>query len=290
VKLFVFGLGYTALHFVRRHRGRFGRIAGTVRSRDKAVALSAEGLDPRVFSAEERDKRIRGDIAASDVLLSSVAPEGRRDPVLDAFESDIAAAPHLGWIGYLSTIGVYGDHAGAWIDESTPPRAPDGRSQARLAAEAAWLALGGRTGKPVHIFRLGGIYGPWRNALAQLAAGTARRVVKPGQVFNRIHVDDIADVLMASIDRPDGGAVYNLVDDEPSPPQDLIAYAADLAGVERPPEIPFEAADLSPIAASFYAENRRVRNDRLKHQLGVSLLYPTYREGLRALRAAGEGP
>jgi nucleoside-diphosphate-sugar epimerase len=290
VNLFVFGLGYTALHFVRRHEGRFDRIAGTVRSREKAAALGGARLEARVFSADERDRRIGADIAAADVLLSSIPPQDGRDPVLDAFEADIAAASRLAWIGYLSTIGVYGDHAGAWVDESTPPSAPDGRSRARLAAEAAWLDLGTRAGKAAHVFRLGGIYGPQRNALAQLAAGTARRLVKPGQVFNRIHVDDIAAVLMASLERPDPGTIYNVVDDEPSPPQDVIAYAADLAGIVPPPEIPHEQVDLSPIAASFYAENRRVRNERVKRRLGVSLRYPTYREGLRALREAGEGP
>ncbi len=289
MKLFVFGLGYTALHFLRRHEGRFDRIAGTVRSREKAAALGDDCLEARVFSADERDRRIGADIAAADVLLSSVPPQDGRDPVLDAFEADIAAAPRLASIGYLSTIGVYGDHVGAWVDESTPPSAPDGRSRARLAAEAAWLDLGTRAGKAAHVFRLGGIYGPRRNALAQLAAGTARRVVKPGQVFNRIHVDDIAAVLMASIERPDPETIYNVVDDEPSPPQDVIAFAADLAGIAPPPEIPYEQADLSPMAASFYAENRRVRNGRLKHRLGVTLRYPTYHDGLRALREAGEG-
>ncbi len=290
MKLFVFGLGYTALHFVRRHEGRFDRIAGTVRSREKAAALGGARLEARVFSADERDRRIGADIAAADVLLSSVPPQDGRDPVLDAFEADIAGASRLAWIGHLSTIGVYGDQAGAWVDESTPPSAPDGRSRARLAAEAAWLDLGTQAGKAAHVFRLGGIYGPRRNALAQLAAGTARRVVKPGQVFNRIHVDDIAAVLMASIERPDPETIYNLVDDEPSPPQDVIAYAADLAGIVPPPEIPYEQADLGPIAASFYAENRRVRNGRVKRRLGLTLHYPTYREGLRALREAGEGP
>jgi nucleoside-diphosphate-sugar epimerase len=185
---------------------------------------------------------------------------------------------------------VYGDHGGAWIDETAPPNPTSARSRRRLAAEEAWLALGRRTGKPVQVFRLAGIYGPRRNPLAQLAAGTATRIVKPGQIFNRIHVDDIAAALAASLDRPRAGAVYNVADDEPAPPQDVVAYAASLAGVVPPAEIPFDEASLSPMARSFYAETKRVSNRLLKQELGLTLRYPTYREGLAALRAAGEGP
>jgi nucleoside-diphosphate-sugar epimerase len=185
---------------------------------------------------------------------------------------------------------VYGDHGGAWVDETTPPKPVSRRSRERLAAEEAWLDLGARTGKAVHIFRIAGIYGPGRNALRNLADGTARRIVKPGQVFNRIHADDIAAVLMASIARPRAGAIYNLADDEPAPASDVVAFAAGLAGVPPPREIPFEAAALGPMAASFYGESKRVANGRIKEDLGVRLRYPSYREGLTALRAAGEGP
>jgi nucleoside-diphosphate-sugar epimerase len=289
VNLFVFGLGYTALHFIRFYRHRFSRVAGTVRTAEKAVALSAQGIEALILSPDECDRCIPDNLSRATHLLSSIAPDGGQDPALAGFRNAIARAPHLSWIGYLSTIGVYGDHDGGWVDESTPPRSPDGRSQTRLAAETAWLDLGGSAGKAAHVFRLGGIYGPGRNALVQLAAGAARRIVKPGQVFNRIHVEDIARVLMASIERPRPGAVCNVVDDAPSPPQDVVAYAAELMGVEPPPEIPFEQARLSPMAASFYAENRRVRNALVREALGAALRYPTYREGLRALSEAGEG-
>lgn len=289
MRLVVFGLGYTAQHFVWLHRDRFRHVGGTVRDAEKARALQADGVEARLFSADDADSRIVDDVAGADLLLSSVAPGRGDDPVLAAFGPAIAEARNLRWIGYLSTIGVYGDHDGAWVDETTPPRQPDGRSRARLEAEAAWLDLGRRTGKATQIFRLGGIYGPGRNALRQLAAGTAHRIVKPGQVFNRIHVEDIARVLSASIDRPRAGAIYNVVDGAPSPAQDVVTYAAELLGVAPPPEISFAEADLSPMGKSFYAENRRVRNALVERELGISPRYPDYREGLRALRAAGEG-
>jgi len=220
----------------------------------------------------------------------SVPPEAEGDPALLRFGAAVAGSPRIASIGYLSTTGVYGDHGGAWIDETTPAHPISARSRERLAAEEAWLTLGRETGKAVRVFRLSGIYGPGRNALATLAAGGAKRVVKPGQVFNRIHVADIATTLMASIERPRPGAVYNLADDEPAPPQDVLAFAAALAGVPPPPEMPFEEAGLSSMAASFYAENKRVRNRLIKDELGVWLRFPTFREGLRALREAGEGP
>jgi nucleoside-diphosphate-sugar epimerase len=290
LNLFAFGLGYSAAHFVRRHRDRFEGIAGTVTSQEKAAALRAEGIEAFVFDGGSADPRIADILAGAGALLASVPPDEGGDPALRRFEKEIAAAPRLAWIGYLSTVGVYGDHAGAWVDEGTPARPLGARSRQRLAAEEAWLALGARSGKAVQVFRLAGIYGPGRNALAQLAAGTARRIVKSGQVFNRIHVDDIAAVLMASIARPNPGAVYNLADDEPAPPQEIVAHAARLAGVAPPPEIPFEEARLGPMAASFWDECKRVSNRRIKDELGVALTYPTYREGLAALRAAGEGP
>jgi nucleoside-diphosphate-sugar epimerase len=201
----------------------------------------------------------------------------------------IGDAERLGWIGYLSTVGVYGDHDGAWIDETTPCVPVSGRSHKRLAAEARWTALGGRADKPVIVFRLPGIYGPGRNALAALRSGTARRIVKPGQVFNRIHVEDIARALSASVINDTESAIYNLTDDEPSPPQDVVAYAAELLGVEPPPEIAFEDAMLSPMAASFYGESKRVRNTLIKRALDFAPAFPSYREGLQALLAQGEG-
>ena len=288
--VFVFGLGYTALHLIREHRERFASVAGTVRSERKPSALQGKSIAVRRLAPDGADAEIATDLGRSDAVLVSIPPDAEGDPALLRFGEAVAASPRIAWIGYLSTTGVYGDHGGAWIDESTPVHPVSPRSRERLAAEEAWLALGRRSGRPIQIFRLTGIYGPGRNALVQLAEGAAKRVVKPGQVFNRIHVADIARALLASLGHPRAGAVYNLADDEPAPSSDVIAYAAALAGVPPPPEVPFEEASLSPMAASFYAENKRVRNRLLKEELGVALRYPTYREGLRALRAAGEGP
>ena len=288
--LFVFGLGYSAVHFARACRDRFLRIAGTVTSPEKAHALAREGIAAHVFAPDQADPAIDDEIARADVLLVSIPPDETGDPVLARFAASIATAPRLSWIGYLSTIGVYGDHRGGWVDEATLPNPRSDRSRERLAAENAWRELGACSGKAVHIFRIAGIYGPGRNALNQLADGTARRIVKEGQVFNRIHADDIAAVLMASIDRPRAGAIYNLADDEPAPAPDVVAYAAGLAGVPPPPEMPFEQANLGPLAASFYGESKRARNRLIKDELGVQLRHPTYRDGLRALRDAGEGP
>jgi nucleoside-diphosphate-sugar epimerase len=213
----------------------------------------------------------------------SIPPEQSGDPVLAHFAETIGSAPHLDRIVYLSTIGVYGDANGALIDEDAPAEPKSARNGARVLAEQQWIALADRIGKKITILRLAGIYGPGRNAFVNLREGKARRVVKPGQVFNRIHVEDIARTIEAAFapDAPSG--IFNVTDDEPAPPQDVIAHAAELLGIGPPPEIPFESADLTPMARSFYSSNKRVSNQRLKEQLGVTLAYPTYREGLRAL-------
>ena len=212
-------------------------------------------------------------------ILTSISPGQDGDPVLAAHGPDIEAAKYLEWVGYLSTTGVYGDHQGDWVDEETPLVPSTERGIARVEAEAAWTALG----VPLHIFRLAGIYGPGRGPFAKVRSGKARRIIKEGQVFSRTHVEDIAQVLEASMDRPDPGRAYNVCDDDPAPPQDVIAYAAELLGLPVPDAIPFEDAQLSPMAQSFYAESKRVRNDRIKDELGVRLIYPDYRAGLRAL-------
>lgn len=284
MKLLVFGLGFSARHAAQRLQDSGAQLTATVRSREKASGLAQAGITARVFSPEHADTEIADDIAASDAILVSVPPGDTGDPVLASFADQIAAAPNLRWIGYLSTVGVYGDHGGGWVDETTPLGAGKQRSLNRVTAEQAWLALG------AHVFRLSGIYGPGRNQLVQLASGTARRIVKPGQTFNRIHVADIAAVIEASLARPRPGGIYNVTDNEPAPPQDVVAFAAKLCGVEPPLEIPFERAELSPMAKSFYLENRRVRNALIREELGVTLAYPTYREGLAALRALGDGP
>jgi nucleoside-diphosphate-sugar epimerase len=286
MNLFCFGLGFSAAHLVNAYRDRFTRIIGTTRSPDKRDQLAASGIEARLFGGGHHDERIAGDLAECDALLISASPEEGVDPVLHAYSDVIAASPRLSWIGYLSTIGVYGDQGGRWIDESEPVNPGSKRSRERVAAEEEWISLGRGTGKPVQIFRLAGIYGPGRNAVRQLKDGTARRIIKPGQVFNRIHVEDIARTLLASMERPRNGAIYNVCDHEPAPPQDVITFAAERLGIVAPPEIPFEQADLSPMGRSFYAECKRVSNRLIREELGVSLAYPTYREAMLDLAAS----
>ncbi len=283
MSLVVFGFGYTAEVFARQARGRFDRVLATARTPEKAARIAEGGIVGRVFPDAAGEHLLDVDIAAAEALLVSVPPGPDGDPVLARFAEAIASAPRLGWIGYLSTVGVYGDQDGAWIDETTPARPVSQRSRQRLAAEEAWLALGRQRGKAVQVFRLAGIYGPGRSPLQKVLDGSAKRIVKPGQVFNRIHVEDIAAVLEASLDRPRPGAIYNVADEEPAPPQDVVAYAAELAGLPLPPEVAFDEADMSPMAKSFYGENKRVSSRLIRDELGVTLRYPTYREGLEAL-------
>jgi nucleoside-diphosphate-sugar epimerase len=286
MRLFAFGLGYTAARFVAHVRKRFATVCGTVRTEESASTLQGHGVEAFVVGRD--DDAIRSALRPSSALLVSAPPDAEGDPGIRLLGNAIAESS-IRWIGYLSTTGVYGDCGGHWIDEGAPAQPQTEVSTWRLAAENEWLRLGEETGRPVQVFRLSGIYGPRRNALANLRNGTARRIVKPGQVFNRIHVDDIATTLLASMDRPRAGGVYNLADDEPAPPQDVVAYAASLLGREPPPEIAFEDAALGPVAARFYGENKRVANRLIKDELGVKLAYPNYREGLQALYAAGEG-
>ncbi|MDB5642887.1 MAG: family oxidoreductase [Hyphomicrobiales bacterium] len=289
MNLFVFGLGYSSQVFVQDFGARFASVTGTVRSEDKAARLRAEGrVTPLVFADGQREGAVSQALLDADVLLVSTPPDAQGDPVLRAFADDLAAA-RLQRIVYLSTVGVYGDHQGAWIDEDTAPRPVAGRSNARLAAEDEWRALAARSGVALNILRLSGIYGQGRNALVSLANGTAKRIVKPGQVFNRIHVADIARAIMACIDAGQPGAIYNVTDDEPAPPQDVVAFAADLLGVAPPPEQDYFTASMTPMARSFYGETKRVSNARIKRELGFVFSRPTYREGLRDLLAMGEG-
>lgn len=281
-RLFVFGLGYTGLAFARAMREAAGSIGGTVRSPEKAAELQAEGIEARVFDGKRPGDGIAAAIAGATHILVTISQGEGGDPVLAHHGHDIMAAPDVMWIGYLSTVGVYGDHGGAWIDEETPPDPRVPRTAARIEVEKAWTELGRRRNVPAGIFRLAGIYGPGRNPFLKLADGTAHRIVKPGQVFNRIHVADIAATLRAAAARP-AARLYNVADDEPAPPQDVVAYAAELMGVAPPPEVPFAEADLSPMARSFYEGNRRISNQRIREELGVRLAWPTYRDGLAAL-------
>ncbi len=281
-RLFCFGLGYSAGRLAQGLLGEGWRVAGTAREAARLAELSEQGIETFAFDREHR--LAPGALDGTTHLLASVPPDSQGDPALDACtRAIIAAKSSLEWVGYLSTTGVYGDYRGAWVDESSPLRPTSERAWRRVGAEVGWLDLQRLHGLPVHIFRLAGIYGPGRSPLDEVRAGTARRIVKRGQLFSRIHVEDIAAVLRASMRAPHPGAVYNVCDDEAAPPQDVVAYACRLLGAAVPPEIPYEQAELSAMAQSFWADNKRVRNTRMKQELGVSLAYPTYREGLRAL-------
>jgi len=278
--LLSFGHGYSARALSRILLPQDWRIIGTTRSEDKAPRLMNEGVEPRIWPGADMTPALN---AATHLLISAAPDNDAGDPVLAALHQEIARrADQFEWVGYLSTTGVYGDHNGNWVDETTPLTPATKRGIARVRAEADWAAI---PGLPLHIFRLAGIYGPGRGPFSKVRNGTARRIIKKGQVFSRIHVADIARVLAASIARPNPGAVYNVCDNDPAPPQDVIAYAADLLGLPIPEAVDFEAAEMSAMARSFYAESKKVRNDRIKDELGVALLYPTYQSGLTSLLA-----
>jgi nucleoside-diphosphate-sugar epimerase len=281
--LFCFGLGYSAAALARRLTSEGWTVRATSRTSEGTAHAEASGVESFLFDGATPGAGVAAALARSTHILVSAPPDAAGDPVLRHHEADIQRSASVHWIGYLSTIGVYGDTGGAWVGEEFPARPGSPRAERRLVAEEAWRGLEARTGQRVQIFRLGGIYGPSRSALDDIRDGSARRIVKPDQVFNRIHVADIASLLAAAVGGVGRHTVYNVVDDEPAPPQDVVAFAARLLGLPPPPEVPFEAADMSPMARSFYAENRRVRNRRIKDDLGVRLAYPSYREGLRAL-------
>ena len=280
MNLLIFGYGYSSHAFVARYGDIFSTIHATTRSAEKFTQM--EGVTPLLFTHAQEA------IAQADIVLVSTPPDQTGDPVLKLYEEDLIAN-HVMRVIYLSTVGVYGDHQGAWVDEETPCVPVAERSHARLAAEQAWSDCAAEMGAELDILRLSGIYGPGRNALANLREGTARRIIKPAQVFNRIHVADIADAIAACIARGQEGRIYNVTDDEPAPPQDVVEYAAQLLGVAPPPALDFATVQMSPMARSFYGENKRVSNARIKSALGFEFAHPTYREGLQALLAQGEG-
>lgn len=269
--MFIFGYGYSARALARVLEPQGWRVIGTSRDgQGDTIRWPGEDISKALSSATH--------------LLISAGPDAEGDPALrGARDQIIAAAPQLKWLGYLSTTGVYGDHDGGWVDETTPLSPATKRGQMRVAAEADWQALALEHNLPLHIFRLAGIYGPGRGPFAKVRAGTARRIIKKNQVFSRIHVEDIAQVLAASIARPNPGAIYNVCDDIAAPPEDVLAHAAELLGLPVPPSEDFETAEMTPMARSFYAESKRVRNDRIKDELGVTLRYPDYQTGLAAL-------
>jgi len=279
-RLFCFGLGFSARELAARKLATGWHVAGTGRQ-------PADG--PPVKYAFQRGQPVPvAALAGASHVLISIPPDAQGDVVLAEHAADLAAV-RPAWIGYLSTTGVYGDHGGGWVDEDTPPAPGSQRSRWRLAAEHAWREFGDQHGLNVQIFRLAGIYGPGRSVFDRLAQGRARRIDKPGQYFGRVHVGDIATTLEAAMVRGRPGRVYNVADDEPGPPDEPLLYAARLLGLPDPPLVPLEQADLSPMAASFYAENRRVRNQRLHEELGVTLQYPDYRAGLLALHQQSRG-
>ena len=281
--LFCFGLGYSAEALAMALLAEGWRVAGTTRDPATRARLEAAGCRMHHFERAAPLDAPDAALAGTTHLLSSVPPDAAGDPVLDCHAPALAALTGLQWAGYLSTTGVYGDRDGGWVDESSARAPTTARGERRVAAEDGWLDLWRRHGVPVHLFRLAGIYGPGRNALETVRSGQARRVVKPGQVFSRVHRDDIVQTLRASMARPNPGAAYNVCDDEAAPPQDVIAYACGLLGVAPPPETPWQDAALSPMARSFYRDNKRVANNRIKEELGVRFAWPTYRDGLKAL-------
>ncbi len=277
------GCGYVATRLADGLREEGWRITATVREEAAAATLRGRGFGVCLFDGAAPLPRRAWEGVTH--VLSSIPPDAEGDPALRALTEDLCrAAPHLRWVGYLSTVGVYGDHGGAWVDEATPCRPVSARGKRRLAAERAWLDLRERCRLPVHVFRLPGIYGPGRNPLRKALEGARKAlVVKEGQVFSRIHVDDLVSALVLSMNAPCPGAIYNVVDDEPAPPHEVALFAHELLGLQPPPLVPFEEARLSPMARSFYGESKRVSNEKLKRDLGWNPRYPTYREGLRAL-------
>lgn len=277
VVLLSLGHGYSAQAIGAGVLDAGGRVIGTTRDPTRAEGLRAAGVEPLLWPGD-----LGPALAQATHVLCAAAPDAGGDPFL-AVAREAIAASGVGWVGYLSTTGVYGDHQGAWVDEDTPLNPGSVRAVQRVLAERQWQSLG----LPVHIFRLAGIYGPGRGPFEKVRDGTARRILKPGQVFSRIHVEDIARVVLASMRKGGPGAVLNVCDDDPAPPEDVLSHAAALLGLPEPPGVPYDEAEMTPMARSFYAESKRVRNGRMKAALGVELRYPSYREGLAAILAAG---
>jgi nucleoside-diphosphate-sugar epimerase len=282
----ILGAGYSGTAIAKALAPAAQSVSGTTRAPEKLARLKAAGIEPLLFDGDAISPELADAMARATHLVQSIAPGRLGDPMFRAATPPLEALlPKLQWVGYLSTVGVYGDHGGGWVTEDTPIKPVSERSRERVEAENAWLAYGAWRGIPVAVLRLAGIYGPGRNALRNLAEGTARRVIKQNQVFNRIRVEDIGAAAAFLAGRGIGG-IFNVTDDEPGPPQDVVAEAARLMGVEPPPEIPFETADMSPMARSFYGENKRVSNGRLRHA-GFEFAFPNYRVSLAQLWASG---
>jgi nucleoside-diphosphate-sugar epimerase len=279
MRAFFFGLGFSSQASAGAMlAGGAEAVGGTVRTPEKAVKLRAAGMEAVLFDGTGPGADVSAALISATHVIQSIAPDEKGDPVLRHFRDDLLAAPDLAWLCYYSTVGVYGDFGGDWIDETAPLVPRNMRSDWRVAAEQEWRDLAAERGLPLTILRLAGIYGPGRSTFDKLRAGTARRVIKPGQVFNRIHVADIARVTaLAAQARLDG--TFNLADDEPAPPQDVIEHAAKMIGTPVPPDLPYETAEMTPMQRSFYRDNKRVSNRAIKEALGIELLYPEYRAG-----------
>lgn len=294
--LFCFGYGYTGENLARALTRDAGapvmadgslcwRVAGTTRDLDKKALMQDDGIRAFIFDYRKPLNDPQRFLHGMTHVLVSTPPDDMGDPTFLMHADDIRAIPTLRWIGYLSSTGVYGDRMGGWVDEKSEVRPTSKRGSRRARAEEQWLSLHARYGMPVHIFRLAGIYGPGRSALDSVRAGVARRIEKRGHAFSRVHIDDIVQTLIASMNKPQAGTIYNVADDNAAPSHEVIAYACELLGLTPPPLIPYEEADMVPMARSFYADNKRVRNDRIKDELGVVLKYPDYRAGLRGCLA-----
>ncbi|MGI9351536.1 MAG: SDR family oxidoreductase [Rhizobiaceae bacterium] len=281
-ELFIFGIGFSAKAVADAASSHFSRISGTARSSEKVQAIQARGYDGCMFDGSTISEEIRERLATATHVLMSIAP-GIADPVLANLSDGLSAScPKLEWIGYLSTVGVYGNHDGAWVDEDTAPRPVSERSIQRIEAENSWNVIAQKAGVPLAIFRLAGIYGPGRNTFVNIEKGKSRRLVKPGQVFNRIHCEDIGTAVFSAI-RSNIGGIFNVTDNEPAPPQDVVAYAHGLMGKAAPPEIDFDTADITPMTRSFYGENKRVSNAKSKAMLGMTYDWPDYRTSLKRM-------
>lgn len=289
-RLFCFGYGYTAdyLGYALQQHDDGWTIGGTTRDEERRRELLSRRIRARIFDYEHPIPDPHTRFNRFTHLLICTPPDDNGDPVFNMHANELVDLPNLKWVGYLSSTGVYGDRGGGDVTESSEVRPISQRGSRRALAEQQWLSLHQRYGLPVHIFRLSGIYGPGRSALDSIRAGVARRIDKPGHVFNRIHVDDIIQTLLASFAQPNPGSIYNLADDNPVPSHEVIAYACQLLGLNPPPLIPFDEADMAPIALSFYKDNKHVRNDKVKSELGVQLKYPDYKSGLEGCLQAEE--
>lgn len=286
--LFCFGYGYVAEALSEQLRIHGWTISGTTTDPNKAMKMAENGIRAYVFDPNLSLCDPYGALKDVTHILVSVPPAEYGDIVLDMHEEDIEQLKNLEWIGYLSSTSIYGNQDGGKVDETCLPAPTSKRGSLRMKSEQQWQQFYNDTKMPLHIFRLAGIYGPGRSALNAVRAGNSRRIDKPGHAFNRIHLDDIVQILIASMNNPKPNEIYNLADDNPAPSHEVIAYACTLLGMDVPPLIPFESVEMAPIVRSFYADNKRIKNDKIKKKLGVTLLHPDYKSGLNACFDAEE--